>query len=330
MTLAPRPSRAWRPLVRLVATIVVLAIAALASLYAVAGTYGFNVFFRRGVWIGVSVTPDDARLSAAMRLALRDPSGAVTAGPLAWRAIAPGFEVAELAVMAEGNEVDRVMLARIDPTHFRFAVRNARAGNRDLDGWMRALGAALVINGSYFSRDGTPDTPIVSAGVPLGPRHYVANHGAFVASSRAVGVRDFASLDWHIALRGADDAMVSYPLLVARDGSSRVKADARWLANRSFVGEDADGRIILGTTTDAFFSLERLAKFLHDAPLDLAVALNLDGGPVACQGIALNGYRRGACGRWELSARDGRPRLLTPVFGTMRWNLPIVLAVFPN
>jgi hypothetical protein len=156
MTPAPRPSRAWRLLVRLVATIVVLAIAALASLYAVAGTYGFNVFFRRGVWIGVSVTPDDARLSAAMRLALRDPSGAVTAGPLAWRAIAPGFEVAELAVMADGNEVDRIMLARIDPAHFRFAVRNARAGNRDLDGWMRELGAALVINGSYFPATARP------------------------------------------------------------------------------------------------------------------------------------------------------------------------------
>jgi len=330
MTQASRPSRAWRLLVRLAVTGVVLAMLALASLYAVAGTYGFNVFFRRGLWIGVSVTPDDARVSASMRQALRDPSGAVTAGPLAWRAVAPGFEVAELAVLADGHEVDRILLARIDPAHFRFVVRHAPAGNRDLDGWMRALGAALVINGSYFARDGTPATPVVSAGVRLGPRHYIANHGAFVASARAVGVRDFASLDWHIALRGAEEAMVSYPLLVARDGSSRVKADARWLANRSFVGEDHDGRIVLGTTVQAFFSLERLARFLHDGPLDIAVALNLDGGPVACQGIALNGYRRNQCGRWELSARDGRLDLLTPVFGTVRWGLPIVLAVLPK
>jgi hypothetical protein len=330
MTSASRLSRAWRLLIRLVATVVVLAVVALASLYAVAGTYGFNVFFRRGLWLGVNVAPDDARLSASMRRALHDPAGAVAAGPLAWRTVAPGFDVAELAVLADEKEVDRILLARIDPAHFRFAVRNAPAGDRDLDGWMRDLGAALVINGSYFSRDGTPDTPVVSAGARLGPRHYIANHGAFVASAHAVGVRDFASLDWHIALRGADDAMVSYPLLVARDGSSRVKADALWLANRSFVGEDHDGRIILGTTVDAFFSLERLARFLHDAPLDLAVALNLDGGPVACQGIALNGFRRNQCGRWELSARDGKLDLLTPVFGTVRWSLPIVLAVFPK
>jgi hypothetical protein len=323
-------TRAWRLLVRVVATGLILAGLALASLYAYAGTYGFNVIFRRGLWVNVTVAPDDARLSAPMRRALRDPFGAVTAGPLAWRAIATGFEVGELAVIADGSEVDRILLARIDPAHFRFAVRNAPAGNRDLDGWMRELGAALVINGSYFARDGTPDTPIVSAGARLGPRHYIANHGAFVASSRSVGVRDFASLDWHIALRGAEDAMISYPLLVARDGTSRVKADQRWLANRSFVGEDHDGRIILGTTAEAFFSLERLAGFLRQSPLDLAVALNLDGGPLACQGIALNGYRRSACGRWELSARDGRLDLLTPVFGTVRWSLPIVLAVLPK
>jgi hypothetical protein len=322
--------RVRRLLVRVVATGLILAGLALASLYAYAGTYGFNVIFRRGLWVNVTVAPDDARLSAPMRLALRDPSGAVTAGPLAWRGIATGFEVGELAVIADGSEVDRILLARIDPAHFRFVVRNAPAGNRDLDGWMRELGAALVINGSYFARDGMPDTPIVSAGARLGPRHYIANHGAFVASPRSVGVRDFASLDWHIALRGAEDAMISYPLLLARDGTSRVKADPRWLANRSFVAEDHDGRIILGTTAEAFFSLERLAGFLRAAPLDLAVALNLDGGPVACQGIALNGYRRSVCGHWELSARDGRLDLLTPVFGTVRWSLPIVLAVLPK
>jgi hypothetical protein len=323
-------ARVRRLLVRVVATGLILAGLALASLYAYAGTYGFNVIFRRGLWVNVTVAPDDARLSAPMRLALRDPSGAVTAGPLAWRGIATGFEVGELAVIADGSEVDRILLARIDPAHFRFVVRNAPAGNRDLDGWMRELGAALVINGSYFARDGMPDTPIVSAGARLGPRHYIANHGAFVASPRSVGVRDFAGLDWHIALRGAEDAMISYPLLLARDGTRRVKADPRWLANRSFVAEDHDGRIILGTTAEAFFSLERLAGFLRAAPLDLAVALNLDGGPVACQGIALNGYRRSVCGHWELSARDGRLDLLTPVFGTVRWSLPIVLAVLPK
>ena len=98
---------------------------------------------------------------------------------------------------------------------------------------------------------------------------------------------------------------MSYPLLLAADGSARVSADRRWLANRSFIGEDSAGRIVLGTTRDAFFSLESLARFLRAAPLDLRMALNLDGGPVACQYVALGSVRRSACGQWETSVRDG-------------------------
>jgi len=249
----PRLSSLLRLLVRIVATVLFVAVLTFASLYAFAGTYGFNVLLRRGASVGVTVTPDDPRLSPSMRLALHDPSGPVQAGPLDWRTIAPGFEVAELAALVDGNEVDRISLARIDPARFRFAVRSHPAGNRELGDWMRELGAALVINGSYFSRDGTPDTPLISAGVRLGPRHYVANHGAFVASARSVAIRDLAAEDWHIALHDADDAMVSFPLLVAADGANRINADWRWLANRSFVGQDRAGRIILGTTAYAFF-----------------------------------------------------------------------------
>ena len=43
------------------------------------------------------------------------------------------------------------LLARIDPARFRFAVKNRPSGDKDLQGWMKLLGAALVINGSYFS-----------------------------------------------------------------------------------------------------------------------------------------------------------------------------------
>ena len=330
MPQSSRPCRAWRPVARIAATLLLVAVLTLAGLYAFAGAYGLNVIMRRGASVAVTVKPDDPRLSPSMRLALRDPSGPIEAGPFTWSAIAPGFEVAELPVLADGHEVDRIALARVEPARFRFVVRNHPAGDRELGDWMRALGAALVINGSYFSRYGEPDTPLVAAGVPLGPRHYVASHGAFVATGGAVGIHDLAAEDWHVALAGADDALVSFPLLVANGGAHRVKADWRWLANRSFVAQDHDGRIVLGTTTDAFFSLQRLAGFLAAVPLDLAVALNLDGGPVACQGIALGGFHRDLCGRRELASFGGEMKLLTPVFGRARWGLPIVLAVLPK
>jgi Phosphodiester glycosidase len=233
--------------------------------------------------------------------------------------------------MAGGAEVDRILLARIDPAHFKFQVRNRPSGDWDSLDWIKELGAVLVINGSYFTRYGTPATPLVSAGVLSGPESYDAKHGAFVVSPSFVGIRDLAKLDWREAFRGADHGVVSYPLLIEADGQSRSKGNARWLANRTFLAQDGNGRIVLGTTVDAFFSLDRLAAFLRAAPLDLKLALNLDGGPIACQAIVLKDFKRDFCGQWETATDDGGEfRLLKPLFGPRRWGLPIVLAVTPR
>jgi hypothetical protein len=326
----PSSSRMYAGVGLLIAVLVVVLILcglAFGGFYAQRATYGLNVFARNGWSTWISVSPVDRHLSPAMRLALHAPSGTAEAGPFDWRTTAQGFDVGELPVIAAGTEVDRILLARIDPVRFRFVVRNAPAGNRDLGDWMRALGAALVVNGSYFSRDGTPDTPIVSAGIRSGPEVYEAKHGAFLASATFVGIHDLSHEDWHAALQAADDALVSYPLLLAEDGSNRVNANPRWLANRSFVAVDAAGLIVIGTTVDAFFSLGRLAMFLRKAPLGLKLALNLDGGPVACQGIALNGFHRESCGRFELSATGESLHLL---HGEGCAPMPIVLAVLPK
>jgi hypothetical protein len=320
-------SRKW--IVRLLAAGVVFMCAGLFGFYEYAGWYGFNVVLRRGGSIWVTVTPDDARVSASMRLAFLPQPPLAQPGSFAWTARAPGFETGELSAIAEGREVDRFLLARIDPARFRFQVLNRAAGDRDLDGWMQGLGASLVVNGSYFGMDGTPDTPTVSDGVMLGPRVYQASHGAFVTSDAFSGIRDLQSQDWREVLHGARFGVVSYPMLV-RPGDAKVKGDGRWLANRSFIGQDSTGHIVIGTSKDAFFSLERLAMFLREAPLGLVLALNLDGGPVACQGISIGGYVRDFCGDWETRTENGEIKLLRHLVGSRRWGLPNVLAVIPK
>jgi hypothetical protein len=304
-----------------------LSIAAFLAHY---GISGVNVILRREVHVWVDAKADDSRISPSMRLALQAQPLAATAGPFAWQALDHGFEVAELPVLAGETEVDRILLARIDPAHFTFQVATRASRDRDALDWMKHLGAVLVINGSYFSRYGTAATPLLSARILSGPADYDARHGAFVASPSFVGIRDLAHQHWREAFHGADHAMVSYPLLIGADGKSRSKGDARWLANRSFVGQDSTGRIVLGTTRDAFFSLDRLAAFLRVAPLDLKLALNLDGGPIACQAVDLKDFRRDACGEWEMATDGDELRLLKPLFGKRRWGLPIVLAVVPR
>ena len=289
--------------------------------------YVFHAFLhgRGGYWIEVG--RDDPGLSPSIRRALRDAPSA-SPGELEWRMIREGLEAGELAVMVDGSEVDRMFLARIAPAKFRFEVRNEPSGNLNLDAWMTGLGAAVVINGSYFAPNGAPATLVLSAGRLLGPAAYDARAGAFVASAVFAGIRDLAKQSWQDAFNDARDAMVSYPLLVSADSASRV-AVSQWLASRSFIGQDIDGNIILGTTLDGFFSLDRLASFLRQSPLRLKLALNLDGGPIACQGISLDGFERRACGKWEIRAADTRVRKV--VYNSPeRPTLPIVLAAFPK
>jgi len=295
------------------------------GVWAYAGRYGLNVLVRHGGIYWLPLKTDSKVLSSSMREALASDPQAYP-GPYKWRTIAPGFEVTDMPVRARAAVVDHIYLARIDPGRYRFVLRNDPA--RNLDQWMSHLGAALVVNASYYARDGRPATPFLSDGVLLGPRNYEARAGAFVASPDFVGVRNLSQQSWQDAFQGADNAMVSFPLLVA-DGATHVKVKSQWLANRSFIGKDKQGRIVIGTTTDAFFTLARLAEFLQTAPLDLVTALNLDGGPVACQGVSLNGYKRKTYGAWEAQVKGEQVKLLRrPVGGAD--IMPVVLAVFPK
>jgi hypothetical protein len=303
--------------------------AAAGGCYFYAGWYGFNVIARRGASVWVAITPKDPRISESMRVALRDPVPQAQCGAFQWDRHAEGLETTELPVLADGNEVDRLMLVRIDPARYRFEVRNAPAGDRDLSTWMKQLHAVVVTNGSYFGPNGTPSTPFLSDGAQLGPVNYHATHGAFLVSDHVTGVYDLQQQDWRNLFQQARFGMVSYPLLVG-PGPSRVQADRRWLANRTFIANDASGRIILGTTKEAFFSLDRLAAFLRAAPLDLTLALNLDGGSVACQAVSVADFTRDFCGDWETKFEQGQIQLLHRLIGRRRWGLPVVVAVLPK
>ena len=292
------------------------------------GAYGFNTVLRRGGTYWIRLGPDDARLSPSMRLALKNPPPVATSGAFAWKEIDPGFEIAELPVIAAGVEVDRILLSRIDPALFRFVVRNDAAGAMGLDEWERALpNALLIVNGSYYDPKGRPATPFISEGKILGPQRYDAKAGAFVAMANTAGVEDLSKRGWPEAFAGASNAMVSYPLLIGDDGQTHVPVKSRWLANRTFVGQDTAGRIVIGTTIDAFFSLERLAGFLQKSPLQLAVALNLDGGPIACQSVRLNGVHRKFHALWETQVTGDRVDLLRWPIAGATWAMPVVLTV---
>lgn len=296
------------------------------------GVYGLNALLRRGGSYWVAVEPDDARLSPAMQLALKPGIPDVTAGASSWNEIEPGFQVREIPVMAGDREVDRLYLNRFDPAEFRFVARNEPSGAKDIDQWEAALkpegagGTVLIVNGSYFGLKGEADTPFVSMGARLGPGEYDAKAGVWVANASGTHVVDLTGRDWRAVVENAANAMVSYPLLVGEDGRNNVRARSNWLANRTFIAEDRKGRIIVGSTKDAFFSLDRLANFLLESELELKTALNLDGGPIAGLSVRSGNYHLKHYANWEAQVLDGKVSLLQAPLD-VPWGMPVVLTV---
>ena len=100
-----------------------------------------------------------------MQLALTQPLPVALTGLMVWRQPEPGFEVADMPVLVDGREVDRIMLSRIDPARFRFVTRNAPSGDIRIDEWESILpNAVLIVNGSYYDKHDRPDTPFISEG----------------------------------------------------------------------------------------------------------------------------------------------------------------------
>jgi hypothetical protein len=297
------------------------------AVYAYDGLYGLNLVLRHGAVFWTNVRKDDPRLSPAMRLALADDAVTASAGSYSWQTWSPGFETSEMPVLADAAEVDRLYLARLDPGRYRLIVRTAPAGNEYPSDWMRDLHAILVINGSYYGSRGVPATPLLAGGLFQGPRDHQGG-GVLTVSSHETILRALTNDDSADLFAGNDDGIVSHPLLVGRASNAKPITPSRWLANRSFISQDTRGRIILGTTKDAFFSLARLATFLESAPLDLKVALNLDGGPVACQSVSIADFKRDVCGKYELREKDRSLQLWTVLYGQP--VLPIALAVIPR
>ncbi len=248
-----------------------------------------------------------------------------------WAARAPGLETAELIVRAGGTNVDRMMLVRIDPKHYRFCVHWDGTASRTAETWQRELHAAVVVSGSYFGgADHAPLTPLRCTGIVAGPQAYSSSHGAFVANDAGAGIIDLKGKDVFAAVNAWPEAMVSYPLLIDGNHDNRAIENKDWLASRNFIGIDNHGLIVIGTTETGFFTLHRLGEFLRSGPLDLRAALNLDGGPLVSQVIRAGGFERSFHGTAEMTDGGDVLRAFWHQHLENTWTNPVVLAVVPK
>ncbi len=254
-----------------------------------------------------------------------------------WTARAPGLETGEIELTIDGRWIDHIALCRLDPRRYRFTVHWDATRSRTVEEWQQALGASLVINGSYFLPDGSPQTPLRLDGRAAGPARYTSLHGGFVAGdgvadglANGVAILDLKGKDVLPAIAPFPQAMVSYPLLLDEAGEVRAPTTREWLASRTFIALDGEGRVVVGTTRSGFFTLRRLGEYLKASPLGLRVALNFDGGPIASQMVKTDAFERVTIGNAEITDGGDVARVWWQAHRTSRWRLPIVLAATPR
>lgn len=238
-----------------------------------------------------------------------------------WHLQAPGFETADVSLNMFSLGLGKIALVRINPAQWHFSVKLDAAGAHDLRRWMGETKAALVVNGSFYGQDSQPVTPVLSGGKLTAPKRYISRSAAFVAAAGRAAVVSLKGLAWQKAFAGQSDALVSFPALIVNGKEAKIGGRGHF-ANRSFIAQDKAGRIVIGTTSLAPVALQDFAKILAGLKLELVTALNLDGGPLACQSVKIGALKRETCDS----------ELLPVDFSGNNYvqKLPIVIAVTPN
>ena len=270
----------------------------------------------------------------------RHPLEVPTSGLINWGESLPEFFTTSMDVIFRGGLVDRIRLLRINPGKYRFDVYNDLQ-LRTVEEWRESLDAIAVVNGSYFGAKpwGLPITPTVSNGKRIDKRGAVAfGGGVFLAEPRDskkpkakfIDLRVPTLVDKIIQEEGYNTAIFSYPVLLDKNGRTRTSDPIQRRANRTFLGQDGQGYIIIGNTEEGFFSLKRLGSFLKAAEsLDLVYALNMDGGSVACMDVAAGNFRYTNYARWEsvLNKNKEEVGISCNDLKYGKWKMPIAIAV---
>jgi uncharacterized protein YigE (DUF2233 family) len=216
-----------------------------------------------------------------MPTATGSPPGSA-AGPTAapadtgWLAAAPGVELRRLVVLV-GEQAAPVSVVRLDPAQVRLAVGYNPEAPQALAAWAGDAGAVAAINGGFFDEAGRAVALVVHEGRSSG-ESYVGRGGMFAVTPEGeVWLRGLAEAPYDPAEPVAE-ALQGWPMLVRPGGEVAYTHEDGERSRRSAVAVDSAGRPLLIAAPTAAFTLRELATWLAASDLEIASAVNLDGG----------------------------------------------------
>ena len=191
-----------------------------------------------------------------------------------WIPLADGMAV---ATFADSDNMRFLTIFRISPETFTFSLRYDAASPRTVAAWADVEPKAmLAANLGYFLEDYSPAGLLVLDGEPLADRSFDAEKSGIAVLAPEFSVLDTAN---EPRQETATHAVQSYPLLV-RSGIAAVTDDSGKSSRRTFIGEDRDGNMYVGSVTTGLMTLAQLSTALvENTDIQWNHVLNLDGGP---------------------------------------------------
>ena len=254
-----------------------------------------------------------------------------TAAPR-WRVVAPGLEFATYRgepYCRRGSAALAVL--RIDPERVRMRVHHYRQeeparGSEppDVVQWQRRTRALAVFNAGQFYPDFSYMGLLRSGGRWLSRRAHVGYHAVLVADrpDARVGARviDLTAIPTAPESLAWNEVAQSF-MLFDSAGTLRVNRSER-IANRTIVGEDVHGRIIV-LVTEGGYTLADLAFVIQKSDLRLRHAMSMDGGRESELVVAHRGFRYASFGQWaSTDEHPAAPAARVPLPAVITLELP--------
>ncbi|MBZ0303191.1 MAG: phosphodiester glycosidase family protein [Anaerolineae bacterium] len=192
-----------------------------------------------------------------------------------WELLAPGLE--QRFYQPGGNLFGQLWALRIDPARYTFRAHYRPGAPLVVAGWQAELPEAVAfVNANFFSPDHTVLGLLVADGVAYGAS-YQGRGGTFQVQNSQPRVRSNIAEPYLGEL--LEQAVQAFPMLTLDGQPIYQPAGAQErISRRTVVAQDRQGRILLLVTPLAGLTLEALSAYLPETDMDIAHALNLDGG----------------------------------------------------
>lgn len=191
-----------------------------------------------------------------------------------WQNLTPGIEYLDLSYRSL-SQWSHIHVFRVDLQNMQlslFLAKNLPQHYASAQEFRRYGHSLLAINGGFFNPDKTPLGLRISEKQVLNPLRHISWWGVFlIAKQHAMIVSPY---DFHYK-KNIEFAIQSGPRLLIGGQIPHLRPG---YANRSALGIDAQGKVLMVVTENLPISTTSLAQILKDPPLNCVDALNLDGG----------------------------------------------------